>query len=278
VTRLCVPTLKTWLRLFLLERALSPSSAKAYATAVNSFLKWSGQGTTVQQAADSLSGFVAWRIATGSPYTTFFYRRALLTILRQAEDRGLCVIPRKVRGVRLPALQPKGFSDAEIRMLLCFADPWQRAAILLVRCAAPRRGDVFRVRWSQVSPTGVLRFIMNKPGERHAVQLWPEVIAACEAIRCPGDERLISWPTTMSNWHKRWERLGRRAGVDVNGRGLQAIRRTTSSLVAKEKGDYAAAKLLGHSPASGVLVFQKFYRVGEIVDEIAPQPPPLEFP
>ncbi len=260
----------------LVERCVSASTAKAWRTVVTRFLRWAGAGCSPQIACDRLSEFVAWRATWGSAYTASFYRRTMLSILRMAEDHGLCRLPHRVRRVKLPEIHPRGFTDVEVRLLLCFASPIQRAAIMLVRYGAPRRGDVFRVRWPQVGEDGVLRWTMGKSGRRHAVYLPPVVIEACRAARVIDDDRLVPFRYTMSSWAKAWQKLGQRAGVDVKDRGLQALRRTAASLVGREHGESEAARLLGHANGSGVNVYRQFYRIGEFCDRPPPSPPPLE--
>lgn len=261
-------------RRLIVERDVSLATTKAWLTSVRALVRWAGE-VTPQEACDKLSEFVAFRSTTGSPYTASFYRRTLVAILRHGEELGLCTLPKKVRRVRIPEHEPIGFTDLEIRLLLSFANPMQRAAILLVRFAALRRGDVFRVRWSQIGGDGVLRLVMGKSGRRHAVYLPPEVLVACETIRSAGDDRLIPFCSNMSSWNKQWLRLGRRSGVNVRRRGLQAIRRSAASLVARDHNEVEAAKLLGHANGSGVNVFRKFYRVGQILDKPPATPPSI---
>lgn len=270
------PSMLRLLGVLAAERDVAPSTLRAWYTATRAFVRWCGDKlATPQTVCDRLSEFVAWRASFGSPYSASFYRRTLMGLLRQAEERGLCTLPKRVRPVRIPEHEPVGFSDDEIRMLLCFADPMQRAAILLVRCAALRRGDVFRVRWNQVASDGVLRLVMGKSGRRHSVRLWPEVLDACQQIRLGGDDRLIPYQHNATSWAKAWRKLGERAGVSVKDRGLQAIRRSAASLVAKEYGEVAATNLLGHSTGSGLAVFRRFYAIGEILDQPPPSPPPI---
>lgn len=258
-----------------IERDVSAATAKAWLTAVGALVRWGGP-MTPQQAADRLSEFVAWRASFGSPYTASFYRRTLMGLLRQAEEMNLCTLPKLVRKVRVPEHTPRGFSDDEVRLLIGFADPMQRAAILLVRFCALRRGDVFRVRWPQVGQDGILRLVMGKNGRRHSVRIPDAVIEACRRVRAIDDDRLAPYPYTMSAWSKSWAKLGERAGVNVTDRGLQALRRVAASLVARDHGDVEAARLLGHADGSGLAVFRRYYRLGEITDRPPPSPPPLQ--
>ncbi len=256
------------------ERDVSVATIKSWRTTIAALTKFAG-ALTPQQACQRINEFILYLADTRSPYTASFYRRTTIALLRQAADLGLCELPPKIRRVRLPDHQPVGFTDIELRLLLSFANPLQRAAILVARFAAPRRGDLFRVRWSQVDQAGVLRFTMGKNSRRHAVRLPPQAIVACAAVRDPLDDRLVPFRGSGSSWAKAWQRLGRRAGVNVRRRGLQAIRRTAASLVARDYDEVQAARLLGHAVGSGLAVFRRFYRVGEICDNPPPMPPAI---
>ncbi len=266
-----------YLEAFALQRSLAASTESQYRYALSSFEQWLGRSATLDELADRLSEWIKYRAGRGySPYGIRTQRGALITLLRFAEEGGAIEVPRRIRNVRLVDLEPRWFTDDELRTLLEHADGYQRAAILLVRSGAMRRGDVLSaLRWRGVGDD-VVRWVMDKPGRRHAVRVSDEALAACRAIRRDGDDRLVPFPLSKSGWHKRWKKLGQRSGVDVHRRGLQAIRRVASSLVAREHGELAAAKLLGHS--SGVTVFRRYYAIGPIVDEVPPSPPPLTAP
>lgn len=270
---------RRWLAEMAAVRALASSTELHHEYALNAFEAWFGRVASLADVADGLSAFVKFRADRYAAHGVRTQRGALLTLLRFAEDAGAVEIPRRIRNVRLVDLQPTWFSDGEIRRLLVAADPYQAAAIWLARCGAMRRGDLlWRLCWSQVGGDGVIRWVMGKPGRSHAVRLFPNALAACQRIRDGKDDRLVPWPFSKSGWHRRWQCLGRRAGVNVHRRGLQAIRRVAASLVAKEHGEHAAARLLGHSSASGVAVFRQFYAVGFILDSPPPSPPPLDAP
>lgn len=68
----------------------------------------------------------------------------------------------------------------------------------------------------------------------------------------------------------------RRSTVYANRPALAGFRRRASSLVAVEWGPAVAAQFLGHSPHSGVAVFARYYRIGQICDKPPPSPPPLQ--
>ena len=268
---------RRWLGEYAVSHALSLATEQNHQWALNAFEKWIGRAASIHDVAERINDFVRHRAAKYSPHGVRSQRGVLVTLLRFAESEGRATVPRRIRNVVLTDVQPTWFSDAELLALLAHASPIQRAAILVVRCGAMRRGDVlWRLRWSHIGADGVLRWVMAKPGRRHAVQLTTEAIDACRLVRSDSDERLLPWTAGKGSWHYQWKRLGRIAGVNVHRRQLQAIRRVASSMVAKEFGEVAAAKLLGHSASSGVLVFRKFYAVGSIVDEVPPSPQPLK--
>lgn len=270
-------SVQRWLDELALQRTLASSTESQYRYALSAFERWLGQAATLDVLADRLSEWIKYRSSRGySPYGIRTQRGALVTLLRFAEESGVLDMPLRIRNVRLVDLEPRWFTDDQLRRLLDHADGYQRAAILLVRSGAMRRGDVLgTLRWRGVGDD-VVRWVMDKPGRRHAVRVSSEALDACRAIRREGDDRLVPFPLSKSGWHKRWKSLGRRSGVDVHRRGLQAIRRVASSLVAREHGELAAAKLLGHN--SGVAVFRRYYAIGPIVDELPPSPPPLTAP
>lgn len=262
---------------YIRTHALAVSSERHCRYSLSAFERWLERLATIRDLAEHLSDFVRARAETHRPDGVRSQRGVLVSLLKfAAEELGLIQMPRKIRRVKLTDLTPRWFTDDELLRLLKHADDFQRAAILLVRSTTLRRGDVlWRATWDDLDRGGVIRFVLSKSGHRHVVQATADAIEACEKIHDQHDRRLIPWPFGKGRWHKRWKALGARAGVDVHKRGLQAIRRSASSLVAREHGEYAAAKLLGHAPSSGVSVFRRYYAVGELLDTPPPQPPPL---
>lgn len=265
--------LDSWVGIYLAERDLGRSTSLAYLCAVRKFREWLGGAPTVQHAADRLNEYIRYRCESGSRETASFHRRAILTILRAAEERGVCSLPRKVRPVRRDEHETIGFEPTEIRRLIAHATPIQRAAILFVYDTGARRGDVFRVCWSSVSGY-MVRWLVHKSHRRHSALLRPETLDALNAVK-DASGRLVPYPHSLSSWAKAWKSLGKRAGVDVRRRGLQAIRRTAATLIAKTQGVGTAAQFLGHSASSGIVVAVRYYMVPSLLDETPPSPPPL---
>lgn len=262
-----------WLDEYLLVREIAPTTAVTYRSACNSFARWSGSKPSLAETSAGLNQYLLWRSNIGSKQTARGYRSALVALLRAAAESGRVAMPERIRTVTPPAHDPRGFTTAELRKLLTYATPEQAAAIRLVYDTGLRRGDVFRVQWSQLTGN-VLRITVGKSGRLHAARLSSDTLAALEAVRTCG--RLVPFEGGFTRWRKEWKRLGNRAGVDVDGRGLQTVRRTASSLIAAEHGEHAAAAFLSHSNASGVEIFRKYYAVGEILDKPPPLPPPID--
>lgn len=267
-------TIQGWLDTYLAERDVKPSTARAYRCAVKRFVDFAGP-TSIDAAAGKLNDFIRFRCDGGSRHTAHFYRLALLAIIRAAHDADLCELPKRIRPVKLAAHEPVGFSTEEIKRLIAHATPLQRAAIMLVWDTGIRRGDVFRTKWANIYNGNRLRIVVGKNGKRHSAMIRPETLAACSAVQ-DFSGLLIPYHYSLSSWNKAWRKLGRLSGVNVNRRGLQSIRRTAASMVARVQGVGTAAQFLGHSAGSGIAVVTRYYLVPGLLDDSPPAPPPLE--
>lgn len=275
------PDLCQLVETYIIEHDISKTTAITCRCAARSFVSWFGHCPSPIEVASNINAFLAHHSDKGSRYTTRTYRGHLIRILKSAADRGLCVLPPLIRPVKAPEHEPDSFSDDEISLLLKHGDGRQQAAILLVHDSGFRYSDVFKTTWGMVDEAWCVRIIVSKSGRREVRQLSAAAVAACASLQVtPGPkEKLLPWPyKSRTPWDDGWRALGKRAGVDTLDRGLQAIRRRASSLVAIEHGDVAAAKFLGHSPHSGTSVFHRFYRVGKICDKPPPSPPPMILP
>lgn len=270
-------SLRQWLDVYCSERDLAKCTAKFYSYAVNRFETWAGEPLTLDSACIRINDYLSRRSDDdGSRYTTKTRRGALGVLLREAERRNLCELPRRLRAVKCPELDPSGFSIAEIEALIDASCDLMRAIILLDYCTAVRHKDLFLLNRRHFDPdTRIVRRVMSKSGKKHSVTVAEDALAACEAIRIDGDHRFIPIPYSRETFYDRWHKLGRKAAVNTKDRCLQAIRRTVSSLVAREHGVAAAAALLGHAASTGLTVFLRYYAVGQILSEAPPSPPPL---
>lgn len=268
--------LKEWVKTYCNERDLAKRTTAFYMSIVEKFEAWANASLTLDEACRLLNDYVAWRSDQGSRYTAKTYRGALGVLLRAAERDGYCTMPRRVRPVKTPDLSPIGFLPEELEALMRFADPYQQAMLSLGFDTGLRHGNLESVIWSDVDETSlVIRIVQHKTGKSHVVPISAESVDLCVRLRPAaktGDARLIPRPHKRSQFYRRWRALGKRAGVDVYRRCMQATRRTSATMIAKQHGAAAAAAFLGHSAASGLTVFLRFYRVGKLLDERPPAP------
>lgn len=263
---------------YVLAHDITKHTAVTIRCAANSFSRWFGKSPSVHELSANFNAYLADHAKQGSRYTTKTYRGHLDRLIRFAASHGNVSPPHIVRPVKVPEHTPISFTDGEIDRLLAHADPRQRAAILLVHDSGFRYSDVFRTRWGDVDESWCAEIVFKKSGRREIRRLSQATVAACAALqKNPGPrEMLVPFPwKSRTPWDDRWRALGARSGVNVFKRGLQAIRRRASSLVAVLHGPAVAAQFLGHSPHSGTAVFHRYYRIGKICDQPPPSPPPL---
>lgn len=267
------------LRDYLSRRDIGARTEKTYAGTVLSFQRWLGRKATADDL-DLANAYIAFRIqggevagepVKGSKMTAASHRGVLLMLMRHAvrrKWRSKCVI----KPIRRPRVIPHALMLAELGKLLQFATPRQRAAIWLCMDTGYRRADLFAAKWSQVSkmPAGfIVSKVVEKTGRVETRLLRPETMAALEAIRKPHNDALLPGPRSRTNWTKRWQLLGARAGIDVRKRGLQAVRRAGASYVKANGGD--AKKYLGHT-SDGLA--ERYYLDPRIVNDLPDLPPP----
>jgi integrase len=284
------------------KQGVRANTRVTYLGCVRAIEKWAKRPLTLVAAAESVNDFIYAMLPKKSQYTVAGYRRHLGVLLRSAvQEHGIRL--GKIRKVKLQQLMPAGFTNDELLSLLAHATPRQRAAILVAYDTGFRRTDVFLARRDRIERRGdkfVISHVISKNGRVESRELTPKTISAIEAAqvesaregdvyyvckragvvvekRCVTVEHqrqfCVPWGYGMQTWKRQWLALGKRAGVDVRRRGLQAIRRTGASLVCKEHGAYEAARHLGHAESSGVAVFTAYYRVPGIVGDVPSSPP-----
>lgn len=275
------PYLRQLVEAYILEHDIAKTTAVTYRCAANSFVSWFGREPSSVELSANINAYLAFHVEQGSRYTTRTYRGALSLFIRHAAAGGFCAVPPVVRRVSAPEHEPETFADEEIERLLAHSNPTQTAAILLVHDSGFRYGDVFRTTWGDVDPEWCVRIIVGKSGRREVRRLSAASVAACAKLQTePGPRsKLVPWPhKSRTPWDDAWRALGKKAGVNVHDRGLQAIRRRSASLVAVEFGPAEAARFLGHSPKSGISVFDRYYKISRICDTPPRSPPPMTLP
>jgi integrase len=269
------PLLSTFARLYATEHEIARGTVGVMRAAIRAFERWKGRPATLADLAKEINEFLI-DLSRGNRQTANCYRRILVTLLNKGDRMGVVERPKVVRHVRLADLVPRAFTDDELRRL-CEATvhhrygPYLLAAIRLTFDTALRRGDIFRVRWSEVNDRRLLTTTARKTGRRVTRQIRPSTIVALAAIRDPSDNRLIPWPFAhWTTWRISFRELCRAAKIAVRRPGLQMIRRSAASYLKRDGKD--PAQILGHSAKSGDLA-GAYYIDPSIAETTAPLAP-----
>jgi hypothetical protein len=262
--------LRSWLRRYVQEHDLASRTVETYLSSVGRFERWLGFTASLSDLADRFNEYLQ-SLASGNKFTAKSHRASLLCILRAGAQAGLCELPKQIRPIRCPQLHPRAFTVLELVTLIQHAKPREKAAIRLAFDTGFRRRDIFDATWPQVFGKRLIRNA-HKTGRRLVRRLRPTTINALKSIRRRDEPHLLG-RLTPTIWRRAWRALGKRAGVDVKRRGLQAIRRTGATL--SKKAGFSAAEYLGHSPRSAGLA-EQFYIDPLLLDDAPPLPPAIE--
>lgn len=290
---------------YIVRRGVKATTAEFYRGPARMFQRWNKHPLSLYNAAVRCEEFCAHiRKKKIGPSRQMGIFKALRVMFRDAVKHGLLETMPSIPSVRVPEHQPDGFTDDELNLLLKFADPWQKAVIMLAYDTGLRKGDLLRLRWDQVEENGnddnVIRLVANKTGRHKPAWVSDATLAACRALKPHLEKakariwsrgmfgnasmpckktvprhiinKIVPYPYAAVKWRNDWRKLGERAGVDVHGRILQCIRRTGASRIMRDRGILDASNYLGHS---GINTALKFYRVPHIVDATPPRPPAL---
>lgn len=214
--------------------------------------EWYGRDPLLSEATDDmLSKWVKERSLKIAAFTMHRRRGAVITVKKHAAEAGMCDFPRRVRKVPLPQLDPEAWTRNEFQLLL------GGAAALPGRLKnyVPRSVYFTALLWADYN-TGLrkedaLNFDMRnvrdgsyfcqitKTSVWHSVQLYPETIAALEAI---GGRYPLQWPQSPKMLYY-WIKVAC-VTSNVPYAALQQMRRTGATHVHVAGGD--AEKFLGH--------------------------------
>ena len=280
--RMSVP-LRFLLRDYLNSHDLANSTERAYGTVVNVFERWLSKPGSVVELATLANDYLRVRLdggtigldpCRGNRHTAQGHRAVIGILLRHAVARKW-IRRFDLRPIKKRAHVPHALLPVELSRMVANATPMQRAAILLALDTGFRRSDLFAVTWQQAAIREggwVCWVVTKKTGKLEVRRLRPETIAALEAVRSATDNRML--PRASRNytiWRRQWIKLGQRAGVNVDKRGLQAVRRCGASLI--QAAGHDAKRYLGHS-SDGVA--QRYYLDPRICSDIPDLPPPIE--
>lgn len=268
---------------YLLSRDVSVEYARTLRARIEAFCQWANADVPIHALTCELVNEWLGSLSDGgmSAWSLRGYRGALLTVWNAAFEAGDNQIPPlRLRRVRKPTLIVEAYTHAEIRKLLraagklryrhCdgnrAADFW-RAAIHVGYCCGPRRGDLLRIEWRQVSGD-VLTFAQHKTGFAHTVLLSADALKFCRKLRSDG--KLLPWPHNADWFSRKFTRLRISAGVTRGS--FKWIRRSAGSYAEREQSG-AGSRLLGHRDPA---MFHKHYEDRSITRKDAPCPPPLQ--
>ena len=191
-----------------------------------------------------------------SQRTVAGHRVNLLSIWRDAADRGICHGPARVRKVPRPAPMPVAWTLDELSRLMRVAESFQgtlpsgasKALYFSTLLAAAydtglRRSDLWSLRRDQILPNGTIAIVQRKTATPHFPSLRPETLAKLQ--RLPGDTPL-KWHGDERRFYDEWRSM--LVIADVREGALQRVRRTGATAVMLATRNPEHVRLyLGHS-------------------------------
>lgn len=216
------------------------------------------------------------------PDTVAGYRRAILVVWNAAYRGGdNHNPPLRVRRIRCPRDVVEAFDHDALKRLLDFTeklvgffpngarrrDFWD-GAIHSAYSTGLRRGDLLRVRRSQINAGGVARVLQSKTGYPVTVRFSEPALAAINRMASIGDERALPWPYHVNALSRQFRRIVKAAGLRGQFRWL----RRSAGSYAERDGKGNGSRLLGHRSER---IFRDHYEDSSISGETPIQPPPL---
>ncbi len=268
---------------YLLSRQVCADYAKTLRARVAKFCAWCGADIEIDSLSPELvNEWIAELDASGmNKWTLGGYRRNLLAVWNHAYLAGdNDNAPNRLRKVKTPRLIIEAYTQDELRALILAAskltalhcddnraaDFWQAAIHTAYSCGA-RRGDVLRLEWKHVAPSGRLTFLQSKTQYTHTVQLSKEALFFAGKLTTTG--RVLPWPYEKNWFGVSFKRLQKAAGVHRGS--FKWVRRSAGSY-AEGVTPGAGARLLGHRDGR---MFKRHYEDSNIAGENPEQPPPL---
>lgn len=268
---------------YLLARDVSEDYAATLRARVARFCEWCGADISIDSLSPELvNEWLADLEKSGmNKWTLGGYRRNLLAVWNHAYLSGdNDNAPNRLRKVKTPRLIIEAYTHEELRKLLVAAgklkvlhaddnkasDFWQAAIHVAYSCGA-RRGDVLKLEWRYVTPSGRLTFVQNKTQYTNTVQLSKEALYHAGKLTTTG--AVLPWPYERNWFGVCFQRLKKAAGIT---RGSWKWIRRSAASYADSVSPGAGARLLGHRDGR---MFSRHYRDSAITDERPPEPPPL---
>lgn len=276
-------SLTAYVEQVLLARDVTPDYANKIRYSVRRFCDWIGcdPGITALDCQLVNEFLVHLQEGTLRPDTVAGYRRALMVVWNEAYQAGdNNTPPLRVRKIRCPRDTVEALSHFQIGQLLTFAtslagffpngirraDFWT-ATIHSAYGTGLRRGDLLRVKRSQIDERGVARVLQNKTKYPVTVRFPERAIEVIDRMRV--DDRALPWCFHENALSRQFRRLAFAAGV--GHAQFRFLRRSAGSYCEKMQPG-AGPKLLGHRREQ---TFRDFYDAPAITQSEPIQPPPL---
>ncbi len=188
--------------------------------------------------------------------------------------------PLRVRKIRSPRDPVEAFTQDAIRELLKYvanlagyfpngakrSDFWT-AAINAAYSTGLRRGDLLKLKRSQIGERGVCHVQQNKTGYPVTVRLSPEALVAIWRMNVVEDGRALPWPYHENAMGRQFRRLVKDSGIRCGQ--FRWLRRSAGSYAERE-GRGNGTRALGHRSER---IFRDFYEDRSIT-EVEPVGPP----
>lgn len=196
-------------------------------------------------------------------------RACILTLWRHAYDEDLTDVPPfKIRTIKVPVPVPEAYTPEEVEKLLAacehLEDTFSRSVvprkflyptlIMVSWHTGFRPGDLMRLRWDCIAPSGSVQIGQHKTQHPVVRYLDADTLEALRRIKRGGVELVFGSYTCEETWRSVFKSLRALAGID---RGSPKwIRRTTATQIAILHGDEAAGRALGHKTPG---IARKYY-------------------
>jgi len=266
----CKCTISEFIDRYELERELASGTVSQYRWAAKSIEKFARSTKPFSENPFTIGGlcdeivnrWLKFLSEKNSPATVRCRRNHLLALWREAAAQGIAAWPQRVRRVGIPRIAPLAWNVDEVRGLLaatrCLYGTYQsingihrsqfwNLAIRLAWDTGLRQGDVLRIRFGDISPSGLVVVTQNKTGQLAIRQLKPSTMLAIELLNYQTGY-VAPWPYTR-NWFQNQFGLIVQA-AKMRGSFKKLRKSASSNVESKQRG--RGIELLGHAPGSKI--------------------------
>jgi integrase len=279
-------TLTEYAEHYLASRDVSPDYKHKTRYCIRSFVEWFGSDLKIAELdCDAANEWIDAMLTTDLARETINgYRRGLRCVWMFAYENGdNDNPPLRLKKIRVPRDSVEAFTHDQIAKLLEAAASMKgffntngvrrslfwTAAIHAAYSTGLRRGDLTRIKRSDIGPDGRAKVLQHKTGYAVFVQFSPEAMTAIAAIQADDDERAIPWPFHTSAMARQFRDVMKAAGI-AKGQ-FKWLRRSCGSY-AEAANPGTGPRALGHRTLS---VFNNNYNDQSISVSQPVTPPPL---